>query len=489
MSRSAAGNIPAFHRQHPIAMLRFTFRYLYLLLVPLLRSVPYISTPQGLYNWVQGTWIDLTVIASLLILPFFAWLGHAYTLDEEQFIIQRGIFFRRISYIPRRHIATLLIERPFYLRPLGAVRLAIDTDAGNRHRADFRLTVSRRRACEILEQQQPDSYRPLHSYQPRWRRMILLSLLTSNSLSGVVLLAITFQQAGILLGEGFQNRVLGELEHAAGYVTIIPRTAALLALMVIAGWCVAALGNIIHHTPFRAVRCADVLTIRTGYVVRRDYSCTVRSVNYTDFRQSLVSRALRLYMVFINCIGYGKVKNTIAVLIPACGGRRAGREISRLLPEFHRHPVEVTPGKLSLLRYCRYPLLGLVLLYPLSMVLQHLFPHWQELIYHMTVMAYIPCIWLLLVKTVDRYSAGLSRRNGMITLRYSRLFTLHTVVVPEDKVVVWRLRQTLWQKLSGRCDLWLYTYNEYRMPHRVCNLPLAQTKALLDGTLKNTKDE
>ena len=127
-------------------MLRFTFRYLYLLLVPLLRSVPYFTTPQGLYRWVRGAWIDLAVIGLLLLLPFLAWLGNAYSLDDEQFILRRGIVWRRTSYIPRQHIATLLIERPFYLRALGAVRLAIDTDAGSRRRADFSLTVNRRRA-------------------------------------------------------------------------------------------------------------------------------------------------------------------------------------------------------------------------------------------------------------------------------------------------------------------------------------------------------
>lgn len=457
--------------------------------MPLLRSLPYISTPESLYRWVRGTWIDLTAIMLLLLLPFLAWLGHRYSLDDTKFVIRRGVFLQRTSYIPRQHIATLLIERPFYLRPLGAVRLAIDTDAGIRHKADFRLTVSRRRACDILEQQPAGSYRPLHAYQPPWRRMALLSLLMSNSLSGVVLLAITFQQAGVLLGEGFQNRLLGELENAAGYVSVIPRTTALLALLVIAGWCVAAAGNLFRHTPFRAVRCADSLTIRTGYAVRRDYSCTVRSVNYADLRQSLFSRLLRLYAVFINCVGYGKVKNTMAVLIPACGGRRAGRELRRLLPECRYHPVELRPVRFSLLRYCLFPFWGLALLYPIYRVVFFLLPDWQELVYHLTFMAYIPCIWLLLVKVVDRYSAGISCRNGMLTLRYSRRFTLHTLIVPQEKVVSWQLRQTPFQRRSNACDLLLYTYNEYRVSHRVRNLPLAEVQIMMNRFLENKKDD
>ena len=61
--------------------------------------------------------------------------------------------------------------------------------------------------------------------------------------------------------------------------------------------------------------------------------------------------------------------------------------------------------------------------------------------------------------------------------------------MPEDKVVVCQLRQTLLQKRVGACDLRMYTYNESRVSHRICNLPLEQAKALLDGTPMNTKDD
>ncbi len=476
------------YRQHPIAMLRFTYRYLYLLLVPVARSLPYITTPAGLYTWVRGAWIDLAAVVLLLVLPVFSWWCNTYTLEEEQFILRRGIVVRRTSYIPRRHIATLLVERPFYLRPLGAVHLAIDTEAGNRHQADFRLTVSRKQISDILEQQPENAYRPLHTYRPRLRRMFLLSLLASNSFSGMVLLAITFQRAGYLLGQGFQNQVLDDLETVAGYVTFLPRTAALLALAVIAGWCVAAVGNLLRHAPFRVQRCAGSLTIRTGFITRRDYSCTVSSVNYADFRQSLFSRLLKLHMVFINCIGYGKVRNTMAVFIPVCGQRRANIEMRRLLPEFRATEATVKPAALSLFRYCWLPLCGLLLLRPLSMVAAGLLPHWQDLIGHLTFMAYLPFLWLLAVKAVDRYTAGVSYENGFFTLRYSRRFTLHTVLLPRDKLVMYQLRQSPFQRRSGKCDLRLYTYNEYRLPHRIRSLRLEEARSFLN-TVSSIKEK
>ena len=49
--------IPERH-QHPIAMLKYTYRYLFLLLFPLARGLRYIRSPQGLYAWVKGAWQD-----------------------------------------------------------------------------------------------------------------------------------------------------------------------------------------------------------------------------------------------------------------------------------------------------------------------------------------------------------------------------------------------------------------------------------------------
>ena len=131
-------------RQHPVTILRYSFRYLFLLSVPLIRGLRYIQTPPGLYNWVRGAWIDLVAILLLLVLPLLLWRRHTYCVTDEGFILRRGLILQRETLIPRRHISTLSVERPFYLRPLQAARIAVDTDAGDRFRADFTLTVSDR---------------------------------------------------------------------------------------------------------------------------------------------------------------------------------------------------------------------------------------------------------------------------------------------------------------------------------------------------------
>lgn len=472
--------IPPRH-QHPIAMVKYTYRYLFLLLFPLARGLRYIRTPQGLYTWVRGAWQDLLVIFLLLLLSFLSWQFHTYSLDEEGFTIRRGLLMRRTSYIPRHSIVTLSVERPLLLRPLRAVHISIDTDAGGGRQADFSMTVGEPRARKILEQRQSASQPPLHAYSPRWYHVVVLSLLISNSFSGIFLLATTFHQSGQLLGEGFQQQLLGDLETVAGYITLIPRTAALIALVLLGGWGVSALRNMFRYLPFRVTRYKDFLTIRTGMFTRRDYSCTASSVNFADYRQSIVSKLFRLDMVFINCIGYGKEKNAMSVLVPVSNLRHSEKAVRQLLPEFKRSPVTLKAAPGSLYRYVFYPMWAMLLMYPVSRQLQLWFPQWQELIYYLTTMAYIPCAWQMLVKIMDRFTAGLSRRDGFLNLKYSKWYTFHTVLVPEDKVVAYDLSQTPFQRLAHNCDVLIYTYNESNRYHRIRNIPLKQAEALLAG--------
>ena len=472
--------IPPRH-QHPIAMVKYTYRYLFLLLFPLARGLRYIRSPQGLYAWVRGAWQDLLVLFLLLLLSYLGWQFHTYSLDDEGFTIRRGVLLRRTSFVPRHSIVTLSVERPFYLRPLRAVHIAMDTDAGGSHQADFSLTVGEPRAREILEQRQSAAQKPRHAYRPRWYHVVVLSLLISNSFSGILLLATTFQQSGRLLGEGFQQQLLGDLETMAGYMTVIPRTAALIALVLLGGWGVSALRNMFRYLPFRVTRYTSFLTIRTGLFTRRDYSCAASSINFVDYRQSLISRLLHLDMVFISCIGYGKERNSMSVLVPVSNLRRSEKEVRQLLPEFQRSPVTLKAAPFSLYRYVFYPLWAMILLYPVSRQLQQWFPQWQELIYYLTTMAYIPCAWQLLVKTVDRFTAGLSRRNGFLNLKYSRWYTFHTVLVPEDKVVAYDLTQTPFQRMAHNCDVLVYTYNEASRCHRIRNIPTKQAEELFAG--------
>lgn len=66
-----------------------------------------------------------------------------------------------------------------------------------------------------------------------------MSIIVSNTLTGVVFLATFINKAGELLGEEFQRRLLVGLEGVAGLLAFLPQTGAVLALILMAaGWLV-----------------------------------------------------------------------------------------------------------------------------------------------------------------------------------------------------------------------------------------------------------
>ena len=462
-------------REHPAAIPEHSVRYLLLLLPPLLRGMRYIRIPDGFPQWLRGTWIDLTAAGLLLILPILAWWRRTYDVTPERLRLQRGLIWRRTAYIPLGLVTTLTVERPLWLRMLGAAHVAADTDAGSHRTADVRLTVGREQANLFLPQTDGGYTLPIAGW-----RVWLLALLASDSFSGILLLATVFRQSGILLGEGLQQALLDNLEAAADAIAIIPRTAALLTMLLMAGWLLGTGRHLLRHLPFSVCRHEDTVTLRAGLFDYRTHGCAVGAIHYADRRQTLTARLLKLHTVYISCTGYGKDKNTLAVLLPPARAGQIQRELAALLPTITPIPLTLRPARGALLRYMRLPLLLLAAIPPTGQVARALFPLWQELILYLCLMATLPCLWLLAVRVLDRCSAGLGHADGRYTAVYSRRLTLHRVTIPAHKVAAVHIRQSLWQRRRGICDIKLYSYHEFRHPHRVRHLRIDEVRQLIN---------
>ncbi len=466
-------------RQHPLAIPRYTAKYILLLTVPLIRGLRYWHNPTDWTTWLHGSWLDLAALFLLLILPLMAWRKHAYGLSKNAFHLHRGLILRRQTVIPRRAVTTLTVERPLLFRLIHAARVVVDTEAGDHRHADFSLTVGKTALRDFLAQRRAYARRKLYAYQPPWYRCGIVSLFMSDSLYGVLLLATAIWQSGRVLGEGVRDLFLENLNAASDAVRGIPRVAALCVLGIVGGWLVAALRNCLRYIPFYVTRYRRVLTVRTGAFTKRTYFCTVTAINYADIRQTLLSKFLHLDTVFVHCIGYGKIRGTLSLLIPACRSVNAATILHNLLPELRRQPLCYRPAPRSWWRYCRYPALIIALLYPIAYVLSMHLSLWGDILRSLAVIAYIPCLWWLTVTVIDCRTAGISRHEQTVTVTYARRLTFHTVVLPHDKIVAIKWRQSPWQRRRGTGDLWLYSTAEKGTAHPVRNLHITDAQRFI----------
>lgn len=93
-------------------------------------------------------------------------------------------------------------------------------------------------------------------------------------------------------------------------------------------------------------------------------------------------------------------------------------------------------------------------------------------------MANFPLIWLLIVKLIDLNTAGISYEQGCYTLRYSKGFSLHQVIIQPERIAKIKLVQSIFQKRAGRCDIFVSSYSEGRQLHHVRDLKEDEVKRL-----------
>ena len=99
MTRTAAAS-PAVYREHPIKILRYSAKNLWLLIFPLLRSLRfYPFSFQNLIDWGAGVWFDLLVALLILGIGTLRWHACIYYFDEVTIRSRSGILLQRVTEI------------------------------------------------------------------------------------------------------------------------------------------------------------------------------------------------------------------------------------------------------------------------------------------------------------------------------------------------------------------------------------------------------
>lgn len=313
----------AYH-EHPIKILRYSAKNLWLLIFPLLRSLRfYPFSLQNFVEWGAGAWFDLLV--ALLILGFGAlrWYCCSYRFDAVSIRAYSGVFVRQETVIPCARITATVEEHPFYLRPFHAVRLQVDTAAGAIPEADMRLMLRVRDLHQLRKNVpllQNDSQDTVAYHTSPWRVM-LFSALFSSSFSGAVYIGMLFVQGGRIcsdLLEQFRAQKLLEdaTDRAAAVFRGVPRAAITIGILILALWLISFVQNLLRYGRFRIRIGSEYVSVHSGILTRRRYHLQNSAMIFSDLRQNLVMKIFGMVSLHIRCPGYGNRWDTLPVLIP-----------------------------------------------------------------------------------------------------------------------------------------------------------------------------
>lgn len=480
-------------RTHPIAIYFYLYRFLYLLIIPLFRGLVAALTG-GLLRWLSGAWVDLLFILLILLLAYQKWDHFKYYMDNSGIYYTTGIFYQQEITIPMGRICTLSIQQPFWMRPLRLVRLRLDTLALAPNKADLSMYLRKDEAERIMAMRR----RPIEqrgklraTCRPRILDIVFLSIFTSNSFIGILFISTFISQAGKILGEDLYallttllRRIAVGLEPLTGLLALafrLPPIAMGIAAVLLGGWLVAFLLTLLQTKNLTTSRTKDSLHITGGIITKKEYSVNFSDICFIDIRQSLLTRFLRLYSVFLDAIGTGKERSDIKAIIPFSTRRRCETQLSLLLPEYHSTPRSIRPNAGAIMKFLLDPLWPCLLIPGATLLLMWLLPAWTAFFRFAGLMLSFPAFWFLGVRLMDYFSSGISRAGDYFTLRYSELFYLHTVVFSWEKIAMLNLRQSILQRGDAKCDLKVCTRSEGHMVHHIRNLSWDQTAALFEA--------
>lgn len=465
---------------HPLTILENVRRFLFILLLPLARGF-LLSLRGGLRAWLAGSWFDILVLLLLLGASAVEWRLRTFSFGEEGLTLQRGLLLRRRVSLPLSSITTLSLVRPFLLRPLQVAVLHADTAAGRSHSSDLSLLLRLKDANAIVAARE-HSLNPLpftqREYRPQSAYVAFLAAFNASSAAGIAFLATFISQTGRLLGDRFSQMIYGTFERLTLLLAFgIPPTAAALAYLILFGWLLAFLVNLLRYNNFRLQRQSGALRIHSGLFTLRRYCVAVREINYLDLRMGVLSFLLGIHTLVIHAVGYGKQRDDIST-IALTRRQDTAATLAMMLPEFPLTPRQLTPHWPSIFKFINDPFWPCLLIPVAAWLTGRFFPDWAFFAGWMGFMLSIPAWWLMLVRLIDFFTSGISRQGDIFTLRYSHFYRLHRVAIPKGRIAKVCLRQSILQRGDDRCDVLVYSFAEKSTRHHIKNIDRKAAAAL-----------
>lgn len=455
------------YRQHPLSIVHAFWKYIFLLIFPLLRSL--VLVRQSFVYWLSGVWFDLLFLFAIVLFGFFQWYFTTFKIQEKGLYFRKGVFFRAEQYIPYANLSSVGVDKPFYLRPFHIVRLKLETDAGKKNRPDVKMLLHRDLAEEIVSLSTvylTDTGTVTKSYKPRAAYIAILSLITSNTITGVLFVSTFITQTGKILGQSAEDLLVYYMTRLTQILAYrLPPAAAILACIILGGWLIGFLINLVNHLNFYTARKGGCLYARAGVLVQREYHMAVDEINCLTLRQSFLTKILGFYSAMISCTGYGKDKNELAALLPAVDSQGLRQSLHLILPEIQPTARQYKPPTRTITRFLIPPCTTLLCTLAGFLLLHHFFPEFHELILYLGIMVHIPIFWWLFVKIVAFFHVGIGIRGDVYTFRSTFAYAIYTTVVHKNKIARVEVRQSLFQKMAHCSDVIIYTYNERK--HRL----------------------
>lgn len=477
-------------QQHPIKLFSYTTRYFWLLIIPIIRSLYSLTlSVDGLKTWLHGTWLDLIVIAAIMMFAWLRWVSVSFRFNQERIIVKKGLFAVTEDTVYYSEISTLSIKQNLIYKMFRACKVYIATNAGIFDKADITLIMKTSDADRLYASMKRSRVKSMnYSVSPNKLRLIVFSFISSSTLSGAaVSLAFIVETWQVFDREAEAKLILDTLSEVANRMAIIiPPIAAGISAVIIAGWLISFITNIFYFWDYILTKCSDSIYIKSGLAAKNRHIISLNRVNYIDLKQSFLAKLLKISSLHCHCSGYGSTgRSELSVVMPITAKKEISGTFSEVFPEYPKPKTDIRSDIKSYKGFYTAPVIMSCVPLGLFLSVKYFLPQWYSVAATAALIAEIPAVWLAVVRTLSLFTTGMGSSENHLIMRYSKFYAFHTVIAPKDKITKVVIRQTIFQHFNGTCTALIYTASDSTARHRVYGLGLNKA---LDFFEKNGVD-
>lgn len=472
-------------RQHPIKLINYTSKNIWLLLIPVTKYL--IATSFDFQSWIKTNWLDILAIIGIFAFAVLKWLFVYYEIENDGIIAHTGLFGIMTTKVYFNEITTFSCTQSYIYNAVNACTMYIETNADSVPKTDMKLVLSEKCVNEIYDIVAAQSNgKSAFSVSPKKSYLLIFSLLFSSTLSGMILFGTFMFEAYRLVGKEMEEqlfkRVNGEITKIDSrflkLTSTIPKAVLILGVIVLGGWLLSFIANLMRHWSFTATRRGGQLIIQSGIATKRRHVLNRDKINFLDLQQTLLMKLFKISSVTIYCTGYGKRRRELSALIPITTNREMTASMKILEPSVPKPRTEISTGKKDLMRFVLIPIILCFIPYFAGSAAKILLIKWHTEINIITTVAVIPLMWLVIVQANAAFSTAMGFKNGFCTLVYCPSYQFHKIVIPKKNISKLTVSRNIFQQRNGTCTLKIYTNAEKTKYHKVKSLPYDKVREI-----------
>lgn len=462
---------------HISTVIYIIFKYFPFAAIPLLSG--FISVLRSGSFFTRSIYYSMAVFFAVIVYAVMVWRNTVYKIDEDSFILQKGIFIKRKIVMPIKNIAFFAVSHEL-LSIFGAQRFSIDTIAGDKKHHDVRLLLSRRQSTKLLSVLS-DGIEKKEIFRPSPLKIIILAATVSHWASGLLLLSPVLSALGKLLDMSLSQQLYGQADRIAkSYLSELPPIFGTAAIILLFGWIISFVVNSQRYSCMKIFYSSDIAAKQSGFLFPKKEILKKSSVAAVSIRQTLTGHLLGLGTVYLNAPGFAKGRNG-GVLLPIQSKKELKKD-NILLPRFETDGRSIFTERFAWYKLIMVPLsfaLGIILL---TLYISFIYKRSMGVTLLLGFVGLFLCGHQILFAMIEYKHCRISLDNdgiSIISRRRNRLCSVRTQLCNASIMV----KRTIFQRMDGTCTVTVCIQSEIPEHYKVRHVSFTNMIAVLQNPI------